>query len=303
MIKDKKKKADALLTEFLHLRESGELEESLIVEKQYATLRIEIIDEVTAEVASRKSITMAAARVKVDAMPPVEKIRTGIFPLDTALVPDEKKIYTELGGFSLGNFIQVAGAKYAGKTTLMMKIITNFSQSEPVSWFDFEMGVQKAVSTAELFRRDEQKIHYYDGSREINDVIDEIKFLYADGVRHFVVDSMMKLYAKGHKRGYETASYISSLLSELTSSMGINIYMINQMSQSSLKDGDLFMKHGNDIEYDSDYIFFVMRKTTGGKDKYGLPIYDEDCRVLICTKNRVDHNTFSIEIEKKHIQG
>ena len=308
MIKEKKQKADVLLNEYLHLRETGELEESLKIEKQYAKLRIEIIDEVTQEVASRKSLTMTELEKMVDNMPKQQKIKTGISSLDAELsipvehIKDDGNILLLDGdqGFTLGNFIQIAGAKYAGKTTLMMKIMTHFSHTDPVSWFDFEMGREKAVQTSRKFKRDTSNINYYDGSREIVEVIDEIKFLYADGAKHFVIDSMMKLNAKGYKRGYEAASYISSVLSELTSSMGINIYMINQMSQDSLRNGDLFMKHGNDIEYDSDYIFFIMRKKEG-KDDNGVPKYNEDMRLIVCTKNRVDSKTFTVAIQKNEI--
>ncbi len=275
----------------------------LELERDYAQLRIELIDEVTKEVAERKSIRMDKLEALVDASPKKSKTRTGINSLDLHLFPEDQRQQQEIGGFTLGNFIQIVGAKYAGKTTLMMKIMTYISQSEKISWFDFEMGRNKAVSTSRLFNRKTKNLNYYDGSRNIDEVIDEIKFLYAEGIQHFVIDSMMKLTAKGQKRGYETASYISNLLSDLTRSMGINIYMINQMSQDSLRNGDLFIKHGNDIEHDSDYIFFVMRKTTGKKDDYGLPLYDENCRVLVCTKNRVDHNSFAIEIEKKCIVG
>ena len=301
--KEKKAQADKLFHEFNSLRAKGQVEQSLKIERAYAQARIELIDEVTKELTQRKSITMDKLEVLVDSLPRKPKLRTGIYPLDMHLANENQREYNESGGFSLGNFIQIAGAKYAGKTTLMMKIMTHFSKTEKVAWFDFEMGKEKAVSSSRLFTRETQNLNYYDGCREIKEVVDEIKFLYAEGVKHFVIDSMMKLTAKGHKRGYESASYISSLLSELTSSLGINIYMINQMSQDSLKSGDLFMKHGNDIEYDSDYIFFIMRKTTGKKDNYGLSLYDENCRVLVCTKNRVDHNTFAIEIEKKHISG
>ncbi len=308
MIKDKKAKADNLLDKYLNLRSDGQLEESLIIEKQYAALRIEIIDEVTQEVNSRKSLTMEELERIVDSTPKKPKLKTGIYSLDAELttpIEYEKEDGTLLlldgeQGFSLGNFIQVAGAKYAGKTTLMMKIMTHFSHTEPVSWFDFEMGREKAVSTSRHFKRNVQNINYYDGGREINDIIAEIKFLYADEVRHFVIDSMMKLNAKGHKRGYEAASYISSVLSELTSSLGINIYMINQLSQDSLRNGDLFLKHGNDIEYDSDYLFFIRRKVIG-KNEHGGSMYDESMRLITCTKNRVDNKTFTVEIPKDEI--
>ncbi len=299
--KEKKAEADKLYHEYNSLRDNEEIEKSLAIERKYAKLRIELIDEVTQEVERRKSMSMNQVEILVDSLPKKPKIRTGIDVLDWRLRNGD--IDKEMGGFTLGNFIQIAGAKYAGKTTLMMKIMMGFSLQEKVSWFDFEMGKEKAVYKSRQFERESKNVHYYDGSRDIHDIVDEIKFLYAEGINHFVIDSMMKLTAKEYKKGYESASYISNLLSSLTSSMSINIYMINQMSQDSIKNGNLLMKHGNDVEYDSDYIFFIMRKILDKQDEYGRPVYDENCRVLLCTKNRVDDNTFDIEIEKKDIVG
>ena len=142
---------------------------------------------------------------------------------------------------------------------------------------------------------------YYDSSREISDIVDEIKYLYASGVRHFVIDSMMKINEAGTKRGYESFSSISAKLSELSSSLMINIYLINQMSQDSVKNGHLMLKHGNDAEYDADYIFFILKKPTGEKDETGQPTFVEDVRIIRCTKNRPDSRLFSVEIDKSLI--
>ncbi len=113
----------------------------------------------------------------------------------------------------------------------------------------------------------------------------------------------MKVNAKGYKRGYESFSYISSVFAELTSSLGINIYLINQLSQDSERNGHLMMKHGNDAEYDADYIFFVMKEALEAKDEYGNTQYDDNHRLIVCTKNRVDHRTFTAKISKYEIFG
>ncbi len=180
-------------------------------------------------------------------------------------------------------------------------MMTSMSKYESVSWFNFEMSDEKAVETLGQFEY--KDIEYYDGSRELNDIVDEIKFLYADNIRHFVIDSMMKIGAKGYERGYSSFSYISSKLSELTSTLGINIYLINQMSQDSQKTGQLMMKHGNDAEYDADYLFYVTKSSTGKTDEAGQEVVDETKRYIVCTKNRVDHRLFTVEIMKTDIFG
>ena len=210
------------------------------------------------------------------------------------------------GGLALGNFIQIAGAKGTGKSSLMLKILTGFSLYENVSWFDFEMGEDRVVEKLKAFRHNADKIFYYTASRNIDDVTDEIKFLNAGGVNHFVIDSAMKINVPGTDR-YEKFSTISGRLSELTSYLGINIYMINQMSQSAEREGHLAIKHGNDAEYDADFIFYLVNAIKHDnnnnpiKDETGQLMRDQDKRVLKCEKNRQDDRLFTIEISKTAI--
>ncbi len=63
------------------------------------------------------------------------------------------------------------------------------------------------------------------------------------------------------------------------------------------------MKHGNDAEYDADYIFFVMKEALEEKDEHGFTQYDDNHRLIICTKNRPDHRTFTAKIPKYEILG
>ena len=296
-------KTKSLQQEYLTLRSNGQIKESFTVEREYLKLRTELIDEVTEEVKTRKSLNMTDIIHRVKTRVKKPRRETGIRSLDMELVSDKQYGRGYTGGLPLGNFIQVAGSKGAGKSTILMKIFAGLSKVEKVSWFNFEMSDEKAVDTLAHFDSEPKNLNYYEGSREISDIVDEIKFLYADGVRHFVVDSMMKVNAKGYKRGYESFSYISSIFSELTSSLGINIYLINQLSQDSERNGHLMMKHGNDAEYDADYIFFVMKETLEEKDEHGLTQYDESHRLIICTKNRPDHRTFTVKVPKYEILG
>jgi energy-coupling factor transporter ATP-binding protein EcfA2 len=295
------KKAKELQSKYLNERSCGLKRESLTTEREYLVLRKEIIDEVTADVKNKKSISFNDVRSRVQNRKQEPKRETGIRVLDLELVSESKYGRGLTGGFSLGNFIQIAGERGAGKTTLMLKILAGLSRYETISWFNFEMSDEKAVTSLDQFESGE--IEYYEGSRELSDIIDEIKYLYSSGVKHFLIDSMMKIDAKGLKRGYESFSHISSKLSELTSTLGINIYLIQQMSSESQRNNTLMMKHGNDAEYDADYMFFVVKATTGENDDAGQAVIDGSKRFLVCTKNRPDHRIFTIEIQKSDIFG
>lgn len=301
------KEAQAIKIQSLEAYDSGDFKKGALLEKEYLTKRLFVINEATKEVQRQKSISTKELKEIVRNKPKVERRATGIEPLDRNLV--KKYGFGNIGGFALGNFVQIVGSKGAGKSTLLLKILTNFSIYEKVSWFDFEMGEDRVIEKLEDFIYNENNLLYYNSSRELNDVVDEIIFLNVLGINHFVIDSTMKITVTGADK-YDRNSLISARFSELTSTHRINIYLINQMSQNSEKEGDMHIKHGNDAEYDADIILFIMKlkKTvpqgTQRKvllDEYGGIIYDETKRIIKCTKNRQDDRTFTVEIDKGEI--
>ena len=84
--------------------------------------------------------------------------------------------------------------------------------------------------------------------------------------------------------------------------------MINQMAQSSEREGHLAIKHGNDAEYDADFIFYILTKPLiengkNVKDELGMNIIDDSNRIIKCTKNRQDERLFTINLPKSSILG
>ncbi len=299
-----------LATKYKVAYQNNDFENGLNLEKDYLELRLKIINAVNMEVKKRKSIPFYKIREELKDIPVKPKRETGVEKLDSMLLPEDERGFGKLGGFSLGNYIVWAGAKGAGKTTIVLKLMANLSKYEKVAWFDFEMGRRKADSKIRSFEHSDTNLHYYDGDRDLEEIIGEIKVLFADGFRHFVIDSKMKITVNGAKRGYESSSVISSRLSELTSSLEINVHMIDQMSAENTKDAHLGLKGGNDAEYDADYIFYMMKVQKKGsdgrveRDEAGVPLLDDTRRLLICDKNRVDDNDgFRVEICKDDIYG
>ena len=293
--------------------------EAIKTEVEYLNLRKEVLTEIEEDTHKQKSEPIRIVRERVERKVAPKRISTGISVLDRELVTEDMKKRGSVGGFSLGNFIQLAGAKGTGKSSLMLKLLTGFSNHEQVGWFDFEMGEDRVVSKLRAFEHNEDNLLYYSSSRSLSDVTDEIKFLNILGVKHFVIDSAMKITVNGADR-YDKFSKVSGELSTLTSYLGINIYMINQMSQSAEREGHLSIKHGNDAEYDADYIFYLVNAIKYETDDYGnylkkndkrIPMHDDEGilikdehrRILKCDKNRQDERLFEVEIPKSAIFG
>ena len=306
-IEEKAKATQALKGKYLHLYENNDFREAKKVELEYLEARKEILTLVDDNIARQKSVPMKVIKERVKAKTKPKRIETGIRELDYELVTEDMKKRGAKGGLALGNFIQIAGSRGAGKSSFMLKMLTGFSNYEKVCWFDFEMGEDRVVQKLEDFTHNDENMLYYASSRSLNDVIDEIKFLNATGINHFVVDSAMKINVQNVDR-YEKFSTISGQLSSLTSSLGINIYMINQLAQSSEREGFLAIKHGNDAEYDADFIFYILTKPLlkdgkNVKDEVGMNIMDDDMRILKCVKNRQDERLFSVNVPKSSIMG
>jgi RecA/RadA recombinase len=304
-IEQRAKQAQALKLQATKEYEAGNIDKAINTEREFLKLRMSVIDEITQEVKRQKSKPIWQIKKEVAARPKVIRRETGIPALDRELVTDDEYGYGKIGGFGIGNFIQIVGSKGAGKSTLLMKIITNISLHEKVCWFDFEMGDARVVQKLNSFTYSDENLLYYNSDRDLTSVIDEIKFLHAMGACHFVIDSTMKITVKGADK-LDRNSIISSSLSELTSTLGINIYIINQMSQQAEEMQVLKIKHGNDVEYDADFIFFILTlpKRENGKiikDEIGRPVEDDTKRAIICTKNRQDERKFTVLIPKEQL--
>lgn len=307
-IKELADKANRIRAEYSRLYEMGDNQKAIELEREYLDLRRRVIDEISSEVSRKRAVPLAEIKRRVKERPKKPRYATGITVLDRELVPPKKYNGHEIGGFTLGNMIQIVGARGSGKSSVMMKIHGTISKREPVLWMDFEMGESRVVEKIESFDHDDRNLLYYNASREISDIIDEIKMQYASGCRNVIIDSAMKLEARG-LQGYERASYVSAKLSELTSTLDLNIFVINQISQSSEHEGRAAIKHGNDTEYDADFIFFVAKlpkKDATGKvarDELGQPVTDDSRRVIICAKNRQDDRLFKVTVSKSDIFG
>lgn len=245
-----------------------QLKQKLLTEKSEIEAQLAEIDGLMGE--TNYTIETAAEldeRVKTKPKAPV--IMTGIGVIDN-----------NMDGLRLGTYINIAGEAGAGKTTLLLKILTNLSEGHKVLFFSFEMYedrlmrfIKKLTSNYLSYKNllIEQK------HRNIDDIEKIITQQSKEGVRVFVIDSIMKLESRGEGIN-EKRSNISAVLAKLTQQLGIIIILINQISKGDLKEGRVDFKGSGDVAYDSDVNFFINIRRDNNGSVTG--------RMLSCAKNR-----------------
>jgi predicted ATP-dependent serine protease len=257
------------------------------LKKELYQNKIEIINLITID-EQRAGITASQLIDLVEAMPHQTKYSIGISAIDRQLASWEDKQMGIVGGFETGTFVNLAGESGAGKTTLTIDILANVSRYSKTVFFNHEMGLRRIASR--LKRRLTEKVQrdnmIIDSSTDkIDDLVMEITLYARDGIKFFVIDSRMKIKAQGDSDVQKNAD-ISNKLSKVAREKDIIVILINQMSESDIKEKRLALKGGGDAKYDSDMVLFYIKD-----DK------DITKRKLVCTKNRTgDENLWSVEL-------
>lgn len=259
----------------------------LELKKQLYQNKIELINLITLE-EQRAGITAQQLIEMVDAMPPQPKYSIGIDAIDRELASWEDKQHGVVGGIETGSFINLAGESGAGKTTLTIDILANVSRYSKTVFFNHEMGIRRMANRLKrrLTERAQRDNMIIDSSTDkIDDLIMEITLYARDGIKFFVIDSRMKL--KGHgDSDVQRNSDISHKLSKVAREKDIIVILINQMSESDIKEKRLALKGGGDAKYDSDMVLFYVKNDS-----------DNSKRKLVCVKNRTgDERLWSAEL-------
>lgn len=258
------------------IAQTQDFDERLELEKK----RADLIDKLYAMIKEEKekSPTFTAKELLSKRPPVLEFYKTGIRAIDE-----------NLNGLVKGGFIQVAAASGAGKTTIMARILSNLARNHKVAHFDFEMGEYKLFFLLRNFLKEENQLkNYYINTEthKLDDLIKEITYLSDQGIKIFLIDSKMKIETD-EKDTYKSASKISHELSKLTKSGNITIILINQMSDSAIREGRAELKGSGDQVYDSDVILVLTKLVDKENSVKGEPpVPDETKRGILCVKNR-----------------
>lgn len=214
---------------------------------------------------------MAEFIQRVKSEPPLKIYRTNIPWLDSELYQH---------GLAQGTFINIAGASFAGKTTLTLALLKGLAKDNKVAFFSFEMYEKLLIRKFEKTKNEVlENMAIIQAPATLDSILKRIRLLNKQGYEIFAIDSRMKIACDPRLSEYEKNSLISMRLSELTRSLGVIIILINQISEGDQKAGRLALKGSGDQFYDSDMIMFLSseirddgdakRELTIAKDRVG----------------------------------
>jgi len=276
----------------LKVRLSAEIDfrEQTEIKREISKIKLKIYDLILSEKKEAVGIT-AKELFAMDIKKP-EYYQTGIRAID------------RMGGIPLGAMIQLGASSGAGKTTLMLKILSTFAKIQKVAHFDFEMGLNKTYFKLKKLLKSEAQMNNYIidfESYKLKSLIREIEIYSAMGVKFFVIDSRMKIKTD-EKFIADSTSLISSELQRLCRENNITIILINQMSENALKEGLPTLKGGNDQFYDADLVFFLYKLKKKSEDRNLPQEIDETKRVFWVGKNRYGKE-YRDEILAREVSG
>lgn len=268
----------AYQTELTHQIDNAQRQENedkvIELKEKFYQNKLDMLKCIKDEDSVRNAITAYQLRENVRDTPIPPRYATGVTMLDEKLK----------GGFEVGTFVQLAGQSGGGKTTILLTILANISKHKKCMMFNFEMGNRRIVDRLnKLLSVDEQWQNLMvDGlTRRLDDLCNEIRLSARDGIKFFMIDSMMKIETNEQDE-LKSQALISKQLSKVAQEKEVIVILINQMSEDAIKNSRLSLKGSNSQQYDSDITFFL--------------IVEDTKRRLVCSKNRQDEYLFNLDI-------
>lgn len=240
------------------------------LKREFHSTKLQMIDILDAEKES-KGITARKLINDVNSKPRVPRYALGLGLLDEKFN----------GGIEVGTLIQLAGQSFAGKTHLVLEVLSNIAGYSEAVLFNFEMGDSRIANRlSKLLITDTQLDNLIIDSRtrDLDMLVNEIRIYAKKGVKFFAIDSKMKI-TSSEKDDFKRFGEITSKLSKVCQENDVIIFLINQMNEEDQKTGRLAFKGSGDQMYDTDIALFYMVDKAGN-------------RTLVCNKNRQDEREF-----------
>ena len=210
----------------------------------------------------------------------------------------DNEFFKGRGVFS-NSLISIGADSAVGKTTLALQIISSLALQDIRSQFySFEMGDKQFFNEISPQAKDKlTKIintPYADNltldfhSRDISDLANSIQLRADDGVRAFVIDSYLSIYAG--KGEFEKMTELTDMLATMKKELGVLIIIIAQISKADSFNNIYDFSGGTKLKYESDVALFI--KLVEGEE-------DTTKRIIYCEKNRIfeDMQKFGIVTE------
>jgi predicted ATP-dependent serine protease len=228
------------------------------------------------------------------------------FKLGISAIDDE--FFNGKGVFQ-NSFIAIGADSSTGKTTLALQMIANLAyQNIQSQFYSFEMGdrqffneiaPQAKNKLAKIAKTEYAKNLFLDfHSRTIKDLAMSIQMRAEDGVRAFVIDSYLSIYAGTDD--FKKMKEVVDMLATLKKELGILIILIAQISKSDSFNNVWDFHGGTTLKYESDVALFI--RLLDGEE-------NTTKRHIHCDKNRIfedkqkygivtDYNRETHKIEK-----
>lgn len=211
--------------------------------------------------------------------PPLPKFKSHIDFLDSCFD----------NGFEGGQLILISGDPEAGKTMLGTQIIENIAKSHKVAFFCFEFTIASYIKTRRHTRLNANNIILIDEGYNINEIAQNIKELYKQGVSVFLIDSQMRIVSPNGRNMEEEESLKFSTLARLCHSLGIVVFLIVQTSKGD-RDNPMGSKKGG---HEASIIMRI--EHCKAKDE-NLREFDEGSRMFIVKKNKQSGKHFKEKV-------
>lgn len=200
----------------------------------------------------------------------IPRYKTGISFLDSVFN----------GGIEAAQLVLISGDPEAGKTTLGLQILEFMTKAHKVCFFSFEFPVYtylKRKRQDKSIRR--ENLIIIDEGYEIYQVVQNIKTLYKQGVKVFLIDSQMRLVSPNGRNMEEEESLKFSILARLCHSLGIIVFLIVQTSKND-RDNPMGSKKGG---HESSITIRIEHDNPKNKN---LREFSENSRIVILKKNK-----------------
>ena len=278
-----KRHNEALALDISKAEQLGDHDLAIKLKKELYKNKLEMLEIISFNERVKNNFSALELKQKIANMKPAVRYETGVYWLDNEL----HNWNNTSKGLEVGSLVLLAGQSYGGKTTLLLQILANVSSYAKTLFFNFEMGDRRINSRLQkLLKTDTQYNNFLinTASRDLDDLVMEIKLAIEDGIVFFGIDSRMKITTKENLTEYQLATKITKELSEVAIKHDVIIFLINQISESDLREKRLSFKGSGDQMYDADYAFFI--------------IVDEETeqRTLVCKKNRADERVFTVDM-------
>lgn len=185
------------------------------------------------------------------------------------------------GGLEVAQLVLISGDPEAGKTTLGLQILENISHYAKVGFFSFEFTIEQYIRAKQSERKPPnlENMYIINEGYELYTIAQNIKNLYRQGVKVFLIDSQMRITSPNGRNMEEEESLKFSLLAKLCHSMGILVFLIVQTSKSD-RDNPMGSKKGG---HEASVIIRIEHCKA---EIEALREFSENSRMVILKKNK-----------------